>query len=417
MKSFITMWLALLLLSIGHVSVSASVDVTVDPEMTFAELAHACNLRGGVLADALGLDRPIDKQLSLRELGVTDKAVQDLLSSGVALEPLSSEPLMRGRGRGKGRGHNPNAEDAEGASRGDGRHRETQAVPDLYNYLLWPVLLGGVLWWLLRGGRFERGCPLPVAKRYSPLAFHATLALVVLFFGFASGKSPNPMEGLVKFVKALAGFYDDPWIKLGFLLFFTLMALLGSKLICGWGCPFGALQELVYDLPLLRRYKNLRLPFLFTMTVRTLIFASFLIIVSGVTGTRWVLYHGLNPFNLFGFEFSQVSIGIAVAVSLLLSLVIYRPFCQLVCPFGWYAWFLEKISLTGVRIDSQICVDCGACDRACPVEAAKDRLAGKKWPAECFSCARCLRVCPVDAIDYGPRWRQKSGAGSAEVKK
>ena len=273
---------------------------------------------------------------------------------------------------------------------------------------LWPLLLAGALWWLLRGGRMENGSLLPVSKRYSPVGFHAVQVLVVLFFGFASGKSPNPMEGLVKFAKALAGFYDDPWIKLGFLLFFTVLALVGTKLVCGWGMSFwGPAGNLSMIYHWCDASKKLRLPFVFTMSVRTLLFVLFLLFISGLTGPKWVLYHGINPFNLFGFEFSQVSIGISVVVCLLLSVVVYRPFCQMVCPFGWYAWFLEKIALTGVRINRKTCTGCGACDRACPVEAAHDRVAGKTWPAECFSCARCLRVCPVDAIDYGPRWRQK----------
>lgn len=407
MKIVAAMWLVLLVLAAGPLAAGAVEVAVIDPDMTLAELAHTCNVRGGDLAEALGLERRVDKQQSLRALGVSERTAQSVLATYAKTETVSEKPLRRGEGRGKGRNHDRGGTAHAGKADEQGPHKEAQAVPDLYNYLLWPVLLGGALWWLLRGGRLEKGQLRPVGQRYSSVGFHATLAVVVLFFGFASGKSPNPMEGLVKFVKSLAGYYDDPWVKLGFLLFFSLLALAGTKLICGWGCPFGALQELIYDLPLLRRFKKVRLPFVFTMTVRTLIFVLFLVIISGVTGSRWVLFHGINPFNLFGFEFSQISIGISVAVSLLLSLMIYRPFCQLVCPFGWYAWFLEKISLTGVRIDSQACIHCGACDQACPVEAAKDRLAGKKWPAECFSCTRCLRVCPVDAIDYGPRWRPK----------
>lgn len=405
MKCLLMMGLVLLVLVAGHTTVYADNPdgVAVQADMTLAELAHAHNLRGGDLAEALGLPRQVDKQQTLQDLGVSVQTMQRVLLSSRALTEGADEILPRGKGSGYGRQAGEGA--AGGIGRGGGHERE--AVADTYNYLLWPVLLAGALWWLLRGGRMENGSLLPVSKRYNPLGFNACLVLVVLFFGFASGKSPNPMEGLVKFVKSVAGFYDDPWLKLGFLLFFTVLALVGTKLVCGWGCPFGALQELVYELPLLRRYKKQRLPFVFTMSVRTLLFVLFLFFISGLAGPKWVLYHRINPFNLFGFEFSQASIGISVGVCLLLSVAVYRPFCQLVCPFGWYSWFLEKISLTGVRIDRKACTSCGACDRVCPVEAAQDRVAGKTWPAECFSCARCLRVCPVDAIDYGPRWRQK----------
>jgi len=404
-KSLFLMSLMLLALVSGAATVHAVAPVAIDPDLTIADVAHASNVRGGDLAEALGLSRQIDKQRTFRDLGVSMQVLRSALDSLDATATVRGDTLHRGVGRGKGRGR---GEGKGGGGDGAYAHREQQAVSDLYNYLLWPVLLGGVLWWLLRGGRFEDGRLLPVKKRYNPMGFHATLVVVVLFFGFASGKSPNPMGGLVKYVKALAGFYEDPLVKFGFLMFFSVLALVGTKLVCGWGCPFGALQELVYDLLPVGRRNRLRLPFKLTMTVRTLLFGAFLFFAFGLAGRPWVLYHGINPFNLFGFEFSRVSIAVSVGLCLVLAAVIYRPFCQLICPFGWYAWFLEKLSLTGVRIDRHRCTGCGACDRACPVEAAHDRLEGKTWPAECFSCARCLRVCPVDAIDYGPRWREKA---------
>lgn len=100
-------------------------------------------------------------------------------------------------------------------------------------------------------------------------------------------------------------------------------------------------------------------------------------------------------------------------MALLLSLGVYRPFCQLICPFGLLSRLLERVSLFRVKIDRERCTECGACIRACPLEAAKGRVAGKLFPADCFSCARCLRVCPENALTYGfveskPRTHDKS---------
>jgi polyferredoxin len=375
--------------------------VVVGPESTIVELAHAAGVRGGDMAEALGLARQVDKHQSLQQLGVTPQQARAVLRSLAG--PVEVAPEATRNGKGKGNGRRWGEEDP------NEQHVERAWIGGLYNYLAWPLLMGVALWWLLQGGRKRAGRLLPVTQRYAPGFYRTTLVLVVLFFGFASGKSPNPMEGLVKVVKAWAGFYPDPLVKLGFLAFFSVLALLGGKLLCGWGCPFGALQELLYDVPVLRACKKRKLPFKLTMTVRTLLFAAFVVFAFGWIGRPWVIYHGLNPFNLFSFEFKLPLIIATVVVFLLLSLAIYRPFCQLICPFGWYAWFLEKVSLTEVRIDHEICVKCGACEQVCPLDAAKDRVAGKAWPADCFSCARCLRVCPVDAIDYGPRWKKKSG--------
>ena len=105
--------------------------------------------------------------------------------------------------------------------------------------------------------------------------------------------------------------------------------------------------------------------------------------------------------------------AIAVVVALLLGLVIYRPFCQFICPFGLISWIAERVSLARVRIDPERCNQCGACSRACPLDAAKDRVAGRLLAADCYSCARCLNVCPQDAITYSFRHsRQVRGSGT-----
>ncbi len=109
----------------------------------------------------------------------------------------------------------------------------------------------------------------------------------------------------------------------------------------------------------------------------------------------------MNPFDLFNFDIETVSVGATIVVALVVSFGFYRPFCQFVCPFGFLSWLLERVSIFRVKIDRSRCTDCGACVSACPLDAAKDRVAGKVFPADCFSCARCLNVCPVDAIGYG----------------
>ncbi|MCP3666030.1 MAG: 4Fe-4S dicluster domain-containing protein, partial [Gammaproteobacteria bacterium] len=81
---------------------------------------------------------------------------------------------------------------------------------------------------------------------------------------------------------------------------------------------------------------------------------------------------------------------------------VYRPFCQFICPFGFISWIAEQFSIIRVRIDKDKCTQCGACIKACPLEAVKGRILDKRLPADCFSCARCLNVCSFDAIRYEP---------------
>jgi len=200
----------------------------------------------------------------------------------------------------------------------------------------------------------------------------------------------------------MVGLYADPMVKVIAFLFFIVLAVAGNKLICGWACPFGALQELIYSIPILKEIKQRKLPFAFTNSIRVSLFAVMLLFLFGIVGGRrgTVIYHYLNPFNLFNLEFETVSILLTVILVISGSFVVYRPFCQFICPFGFVSWIAERFSVFRVRINKEKCIQCGACIKACPLAAAEGHVYGKKLPADCFSCARCLNVCPVDAIKY-----------------
>ena len=122
----------------------------------------------------------------------------------------------------------------------------------------------------------------------------------------------------------------------------------------------------------------------------------------GIIGGRrgFVIYHYVNPFNLFNLDFETFSVILTVIITLLVAAIIYRPFCQFICPFGLISWIAEQFSIFRIRIDKEKCTQCGACIKVCPLEAIEGRVSGKKLPADCFSCARCLNVCPVEAIQY-----------------
>lgn len=46
------------------------------------------------------------------------------------------------------------------------------------------------------------------------------------------------------------------------------------------------------------------------------------------------------------------------------------------------------------------CINCGACEPECPVEAISEKGDVRVIdPDACTSCGACAEVCPVDAID------------------
>ena len=339
---------------------------TFTTDMSIQDIAPKLGVTGKALARELNLNLDAPKIKQLKELGIKKETLEH------AVEHLLS-------------------------------HKDST----LKYYVFAALVLWGIIF-LVKLGRPEKSDIKNRRNWYPRTPYILSLFLSVIIAGFFLGKSPNPMEGLVKVFKSMIGLYPDSMVKVIAFGFFILLAVIGNKVICGWACPFGALQELIYSLPVLRRIKQKKLPFVLTNTIRAGLFFTVLLFMFGILGGRkgFIIYHYINPFNLFNLDFESVSILLTVIISLGGAFILYRPFCQLICPFGFISWTIERFSIFCVRIDHEKCIQCGVCVKECPLEAAKGRVENKKMPADCFSCARCLNVCPVDAIEYVSKFKK-----------
>jgi len=335
-----------------------SINFNVD--MSIRDIAPKLGVTGKSLARELELPLDVYKKNPLRKLGVKHEELQHVVQHLLS-------------------------------------HRDST----LKYYVYAALVLGGFIF-LVKLGRPDGSNVKNRHVWYPRTPYIISLFLSVIIAGFFLGKSPNPMESVVKVFKSMVGLYPDPIAKIIAFVFFVVLAVIGNKIICGWACPFGASQELIYSLPILRRIKQKKLPFIWTNIIRAGLFLTMLLFLFGIVGGRkgTVIYHYVNPFNLFNLDFESLSILLTVIITLGGSFIIYRPFCQLICPFGFVSWIAEQFSISHIRIDKDKCTQCGACIKACPLEAAKGRVAGNRFPADCFSCARCLNVCPVDSIQY-----------------
>ena len=409
----------------------ASEQSAFDTTITISQIAHPAGMKGGDLAESLGLARDVAKDKPLTDLGITLEALEMALGDIPAQEQaerssstgevtismtlheaaealgITGQDMAHSLGLGVETDKNISMEDL-------GIEPETLAVAvneireegekglDWIKYPFWVLISLLAVFLLMRG---------KVSRR----AYLWTLSLSLAVTGVWLGKSPNPMESVVKLAKGAVGIFADPLPLIFAFGFFALLAVVANKVICGWGCPFGALEELLFELPLgrrIRKFRQKKLPFRVTNTVRIALLAMFILVIAGIIGGEkgTVIYHYFNPFNLFDFNFALLSVIVSVAVFSIASVFVYRPFCQFVCPFGVFSWVLERFSLTRVMVDRGACTDCRACVAACPLEAMEGLLDQKKAPADCFSCARCLRSCTFDALHYRPFWDKGKGS-------
>ena len=89
---------------------------------------------------------------------------------------------------------------------------------------------------------------------------------------------------------------------------------------------------------------------------------------------------------------------VILALTLLLSVVIYRPFCRYVCPLGAIYGVFNKISFYRFKVYEEKCTKCGACQKTCKLDIPVWRNPNS---ADCIRCGECKAICPHSAISVG----------------
>ncbi len=204
--------------------------------------------------------------------------------------------------------------------------------------------------------------------------------------------------------------FEVPFAVLGF--FFIFGSVFG-RFICGWLCPFGLLQDLLHKIPVFKKRKQLPYhsilkcgkyvvlvglviigsAFLFTGFAKVPAFCKFLCPSGTFFGAIPLI--GANEqlrTQIGGLFFWKLGVLIAL---ILLSMKIYRPFCQYLCPLGAvYGWF-NRFSLVQIRWEKDSCTSCMACQKACPVNLSPEKISVSP---ECIKCGKCVGACKVGCL-------------------
>lgn len=202
-------------------------------------------------------------------------------------------------------------------------------------------------------------------------------------------------------------------IPFGVLGFFFLFGSLLGRTICGWLCPFGLVQDLLHRIPVFQKRK--RLPFhriliygkyavllflvcigsmfLFGDFARVPAFCKYLCPSGTLLGALPLLSaNELLRSQIGGLFFWKLGILIGILV---LSVKIFRPFCQYLCPLGAiYGWF-NRFSLVQIHWEEEACISCGACQKECPVDLSAHEISRSP---ECIRCGRCVSACPARCL-------------------
>lgn len=212
-----------------------------------------------------------------------------------------------------------------------------------------------------------------------------------------------------------------------FLSFYVFFVFL-NKAFCGWICPLGTFQELLYKLGrwirLENRYALSSKQTFFVRPVKWLILVVMVFLLpllaglgvtSEATGDAFCqicpsrLLTTLATGDLQQLTINQVTTAdwIFSAIRALLfgvivvsALTLRQPFCR-ICPLLAFNSIFQRLSpMRLVKQAHSKCDKCGICHKACPMDIQEiwKEAGAKAFHEDCTLCGRCAEFCPDDNV-------------------
>lgn len=196
--------------------------------------------------------------------------------------------------------------------------------------------------------------------------------------------------------------------------FFILLGVLLGRFICGFLCPFGWFQDLLHKIPGKKfstaKLKPIRYLKYVILVVFVILLPAFVTNSLGMGDPFFCKYicpqgvlEGAIPLSLansgirsalghlFTFKFT------ILVLFIILSILLYRPFCKWICPLGAIYSLFNRVSFLKIQVDHEKCVGCQKCSRVCKMDV---NVVDTPNHPECIRCGECMKACPTDAICY-----------------
>ena len=222
-----------------------------------------------------------------------------------------------------------------------------------------------------------------------------------------------PMGSLQQLLGVLRFALENGQYYFGFSVLGSIGILGGlfGRMICGWACPFGFIQELLHKIPtrkfgVPRLLSHGKFVFLFLFVI---VLPLALVDESGI-GSPWyckfvcpagTLEAGIpmlllqpNLRNTIGLLF--LNKFVIMLIFLTWAIFASRPFCRTACPLGAFYALFSRVRLIKLRLDEARCTNCKACHHVCPMGV---KFNESPDDPECITCMACMnKACKFDAI-------------------
>ena len=219
----------------------------------------------------------------------------------------------------------------------------------------------------------------------------------LLVFGFYLGGCPCPIMSMQHGILFVLG-EEVHWQQTVWFLALIPITYIFGKVWCGWVCHLGALQEFIFLPGRVKILQSRKAQNMMRYIRMALLIA--LIVQLVITHTNW--YKEVDPFKVaFNLMSPHLTGWILLALLLISSVFIYRPFCKTICPIGLVLGWITKIPGASVLGIKGKCTGCVSCNRSCKINAiTRDEKFSKLDNQECIACGECTHSCHEGVLQF-----------------
>jgi NAD-dependent dihydropyrimidine dehydrogenase PreA subunit len=216
----------------------------------------------------------------------------------------------------------------------------------------------------------------------------------VAWLGFYRGICTCMIGSFQNLVLNLASWHFY-WPGLLWIAVLLPASYLFGRVWCGWLCPMGGIQEFLFHSPKL----NILTSEKSQKTLRIVRYVVFIVWVLQLLVTQTNLYCSYDPFKtLFNLVFTGPLSVVLLLILLITSVLIYRPFCRMVCPVGVLLGWVSKIpGARNITVKSD-CINCKVCNKKCSMHAIVNKDKAVVDTETCIYCGECKANCNKDSI-------------------
>jgi len=208
------------------------------------------------------------------------------------------------------------------------------------------------------------------------------------------------------------------WLQTRVIGFLVVSGIVAGRVLCGWACPMGTIQDLLGRVPKWRALTRPRfgrvdrwLKGLKYLMLAVTVAAFYLVNERFAVPVRGHSNWSLDAVRVAWLTYDTASrVRVVILVTgVVLALGLTRVWCRYLCPLGALLVIGNRISLFRLRRNPSLCANCGKYPR-------EGRTYTTPGTADCVICGDCIEGCARGAIGFRTALSARTRPGEADVR-